>query len=203
MSRASLYPGPWFPIFILTKEPIESTASLPRTAVVRHKDLPSAIAAYIEEELKRRGVIFDKKRVFQIFSSGEHVTHQKVFEEQLRIWKRIPDRIGAETLRTEILNGLIDRMNGCGAIVGICTPDDPQGDGTYQPRQNVLLEVGMALGLARGLEKLVLLQQWGDSPKVQAKLPSDLGGVLTIRFAKSIRETFLSVDRRFEELGMG
>lgn len=193
---------PWFPIFVLTKDPIGSTASLPRTAVVRHKDLPSAIAAYIEEELKRRGVIFNKKKVFQIFSFGDHRAQQKSFEDQLRIWKRIPDRISGENLKTEILNGLIERMNGCGAIVAICTADDQQVDGTYQPRQNVLLEIGIALGLARGLEKLVILQQWGVDDNLRAKLPTDLGGVVTIRFTRSISEAFEAVDRRFGELGM-
>ena len=70
----------------------------------------------------------------------------------------------------------------CGVAVAICTPDDKVGDTWYQPRQNVLLEMGMMLGASDGFRRLIVLQRWGDSAETQARLPSDLGGALTIQF---------------------
>jgi predicted nucleotide-binding protein len=54
-------------------------------------------------------------------------------------------------------------------------------DRFFQPRKNVLLEIGMVLGLPRGVNRLIALHGWGDTVEEQATLPSDLSGLLTLR----------------------
>ncbi|MEL6232645.1 MAG: TIR domain-containing protein [Cyanobacteria bacterium J06627_3] len=81
-----------------------------------------------------------------------------------------------------ISEGLVDAMRSCGAFVAICTPDDQVADNWYQPRQNALLEIGIAMGLPNGFQRLVILQRAGAEPDKQAKLPSDLGGAFTLQF---------------------
>ncbi|MFL5538475.1 MAG: TIR domain-containing protein, partial [Longimicrobiaceae bacterium] len=64
------------------------------------------------------------------------------------------------------------------------------------PRQNVLLEIGMAMGLSRGLERLIVLKHR------DATLPSDLGGVLTLNFDDDVSATFPELETRLRELGI-
>lgn len=79
-------------------------------------------------------------------------------------------------------------MQEAAAFVAICTPDDgvfedvSSGKPSYsQPRQNVLLEIGMVLGLPRGVNRLIALHAWGNTVEEQARFPSDLSGLLTLR----------------------
>jgi predicted nucleotide-binding protein len=109
--------------------------------------------------------------------------------------------ISGESLQTEILNGLLQRMNECSAFISICTPDDKADDGTYRPRQNVLLEMGMAMGLSRGLQRLVPLQRWGPEKQDQAVLPSDLGGIVALRFSK-VENQLDALRSKLEGLGV-
>jgi hypothetical protein len=54
----------------------------------------------------------------------------------------------------------------CGAIIAVCTADDEESCEVYQLRQDVLLEIDieidLALGLNRGLQRLTILQQFGE-----------------------------------------
>ncbi|MEL7005947.1 MAG: TIR domain-containing protein, partial [Bacteroidota bacterium] len=90
--------------------------------------------------------------------------------------------ISPENVMNSISEGLVDAMRSCGAFVAICTPDDQVADNWYQPRQNALLEIGIAMGLPNGFQRLVILQRAGAEPDKQAKLPSDLGGAFTLQF---------------------
>ncbi len=54
--------------------------------------------------------------------------------------------------------------------------------GKYQPRPNVLLEIGITVGLWRGIERLVIVREG------HALIPSDIAGVLRIDFATNIDE---------------
>src|SRR5262249_47454288 len=104
-------------------------------------------------------------------------------------------------LRAEIAQGLLNKMNGCGAVVAICTPDDIIGE-IHQPRPNVFMEIGLALGLSRGLQRLILLQKWGPDPKDQAALPSDLQGILRIQFKGEVSNIFDKLEEDLRGLGI-
>jgi predicted nucleotide-binding protein len=54
-------------------------------------------------------------------------------------------------------------------------------DRFFQQRQNVLLEIGMVLGLPRGVNRPIALHAWGNTVEEQARFPSDLSGLLTLR----------------------
>lgn len=200
---------PWYPIFVLSQEHSKITKDvyeqLPLNAVVRGKSDLFWTAQYIREELERRGVYADRKKVFGIRSLKDQDVFRKFVEPvdnhlDTRGLKNVT--INAGDLVAVILEGLLRKMNQCGAIVAVCTADDLQADGTYHPRLNVLFEMGIALGLHRGLERLIVLQQWGSTEETRAVLPTDLGGVLTIRFRERVSETFDDLDSRLRALGM-
>lgn len=100
----------------------------------------------------------------------------------LRKYKLTVELITPEEAMSPLTSELINRMSPCGGFIALCTPDDKVTDNWYQPRQNVLLEIGIAMGLSEGLERLIILQRWGAEPFERAQLPSDLSGKLAIRF---------------------
>jgi|SRR5271157_6207116 len=197
------------PLFVITKELEKAVikAGLPRQAIVKTKSMPVAwMADEICGELQRRGVLVDKKKVFVIYGRDRQATGAR---ESLKAFLKTAlklevEEISSTNLRTEIAEGLLQRMNDCGAFVAIYTPDDKLADGTCHPRLNVTLEIGIAMGLSRGLERLTILQRSGPQgdPGLTAALPTDLHGVLTMRFADSIEAVFDDLKERLRNLGM-
>lgn len=93
-------------------------------------------------------------------------------------------------------------MNNCGVIIALCTAEDQwKRDNTTHPRQNVMLEIGLAIGLWRGPERCIIRQQWGSGVDQQAVLPSDLGGLLTLRFETGVKECWNELRDRLKVLG--
>lgn len=198
-----------YPIFLLTHDPGRMTKELygmlPMNAVVRGKNDLFWTAQFIREELERRGVYVDRKRVFSIRSQNNPLIKRTIvqhFDEQLDVYGLEMVTIQPGDLPSLILDGLVRKMNECGAILAICTADDLQASGDYFPRLDVLLEMGIALGLNRGSERLIVLQQWGATKDTQAVLPSDLGGVLTIRFKDRPSEAFSDLESRLRAIRM-
>jgi len=157
----------------------------PPGVVIKSKSThPAWMAGEIVDDLKRRGLFYDPRRVFLIYGHDRGWTGLR---EKVRLFLKDDEleviEISGVNLHTEILAGLLEKMTDCAAFIALCTPDD-RIDGTparYQPRQNVLMEIGMVLGLSRGLQRLTILQGWRPDPQHQAQLPSDLAGVVTIR----------------------
>lgn len=100
-----------------------------------------------------------------------------------------------------ITESLVNTMKKCKAFVALCTPDD-NVDGKFQPRQNVLLEMGMALALGDGFKSLVIMQQDGKTPELKAELPSDLGGAYTIKFDDNYKEKLDNMIEALKERGV-
>jgi predicted nucleotide-binding protein len=66
----------------------------------------------------------------------------------------------------------------------------------------VLVEIGMALALYRGHERLIIMQQRTGENSPEAILPSDLDGLLTIPFTpQKIAEAFPLLARALKERG--
>ena len=198
---------PWYPIFLLTAQLQRLDASdfnLPPNVLVQYKGDSAWVALYIKEQLIQRGVYVDRRKVFQIHCSAPETydRYAKKVKERLAQRHIKSEQINPGNLKTEIASGLLRKMNECSAIVAVCTPDDEWRDGTFHPRGNVLLEIGMALGLSRGLNRLIILQKVGDEKKEHAKLPSDLGGVLTIPFKKAVSEAFEAMETQLQEIGV-
>jgi predicted nucleotide-binding protein len=158
--------------------------------VIKSKStLPVWFAKDIVENLKQKGVYVKRSRVFVIYGSDR--LNPGLRSDVVGWLSRHgiqADIIDPTTLKDQLLTGLIDRMQEAAAFVAICTPDDAVfEDGSSrkpsysQPRQNVLLEIGMVLGLPRGVNRLIALQAWGNTVEEQARFPSDLSGLLTLR----------------------
>ncbi len=202
------------PIFILTlypqlvKKPLFSMA---QNIVLKSKDVSREWMAFeIVRELRTFGVFVDTQRVFLIFGRDRNAigTRGKVAKYLENTLGLKVEQIMAENLFNEINRGLLQKMNNCAAFVAVCTPDDqisstPDGDvEMYQPRQNVLFEMGVAIGLRRGLERLTILQRWGEEPKDKAILPSDFGGVVPIRFYDDVNLIFDKLKEHIRNSGV-
>jgi len=196
------------PVFVVTKHTNRRKAleHLPGGAIVKSKTtLVEWAADDIYQELSRRGLIVDKRKVFLIYGSdGAAIGAREQLEAFLHELGLNVDGISAVNLKTEIATGLLDKMNECAAFLALCTADDEWRNGTRHPRQNVMLEIGIALGLSRGLDRLTILQRTGpdQTPALNAILPSDLSGLLTMTFRDKIDAIFPQLKQRLTELGV-
>lgn len=182
----------------------DKAMKLPANVIVKSKStFPGWMAGEIYQELVRRGVYVNRKRVFLIYGH-DHGAHEDVEAFLSKHGIKVIRLGDGVVLGAEIAQGLVASMNECGAFVALCTPDDQvdkDGQAIFQPRLNVLLEIGLAMGLSRGLQRLLLVQRWGPEPEHQAVLPSDLAGVLTLRF-REISQALPELRRQLESIGI-
>jgi len=195
---------PWYPIFIVTAQlsrlqPEHMDHTLPANAVVRYKADAVFLAQLIKEDLIRRGVFTSRRKVFLIRSTvGDRA--KKV--DELRNWLKEPPwrlevvEVTPGTLGTELASGLLRKMNECAGIVAFCTPDELLQDKVYRSRPNVILEIGMALALPRGLERLVIVKQ------KDVERPSDIGGLVSIDYADDPSDKFAELEQRLIVAGV-
>ena len=108
-----------------------------------------------------------------------------------------------------IMPDLLREMRGAAAFIAICTPDDHVTEGLHpekswwQPRQNVLFEMGIVYGLSRGAERLTVLQKWVDGKSdMSAKLPSDWEGYISLQFSDKIDHRFDDLVSRLTNIGV-
>jgi predicted nucleotide-binding protein len=71
----------------------------------------------------------------------------------------------------------------CSTAIALFTPDDEMKIGSSRPRQNVILELGYFMGRDRNKERQIIVLK-----KSGTEGPSDINGVETINFEKSIDE---------------
>jgi predicted nucleotide-binding protein len=194
--------GSTMPIFVITQHynsEILRDVRLPSNAITKSKSTHAGwMADDIYHELVQRGVYVNSRKVFLIYGhdAGAEGARQQL-EHALNRWGLAVEAVSGKNLTSEIAAGLLRKMNDCAAFVAICTPDDKMEslEGLmYHPRHNVLLEIGMAMGLSRGLHRLTIIQKWGSSAEDRAHLPSDLGGVVTIRLVGD------NLDRKLKEI---
>ena len=194
---------PFFPIFVITGETAllgpTLFESLPSNANVRYKIAdPYPMALMIRDELRLRGAYTDPRKTFLVAPMESN----QLSAAGLQIQKWLNERgqnaqpLNQKTLNAEIVRTLLEEMTESKAIVILCTADDPWPDQSRHPRQNVILELGMALGTGRGLRSLIILKQQ------TAVMPSDLGGVVTLNFEKSPSEVFKQLEDRLLTLGV-
>jgi len=191
---------PWYPIFVVTgfleRLVPENFEALPPGAMLRYKADPVFLAQLIKEDLVRRGVFTSRQKVFLI----RCVTQTAA--EGVKTWLGSPPRrlqvveVTPGTLSTELTGGLLKKMNECAAIVAVCTPDEQLASGNWRTRPNVILEIGMALGLYRGLERLIIFKQ------ENVERPSDISGVLTLDYQESPNEKFVQLEQRLAGIGV-
>jgi len=185
------------PIFLLTAyvdrlRPGHLDA-LPPNVAVRFKTDEVFVAKLISDDLKQRGVLTERNQVFLIQRSAPNPDAQ-VVNDHLRGWGVRVERLYPGGSTTNIMRALLN-MNRSGAVIAIMTADEKMESGDeWRSRSNVLLEIGMAMGLGRGAERLILLRH--DS----VQLPSDLGGFLSINYRNSVAETFDDLESRLRYL---
>lgn len=161
---------------IAEEAPISGPVSY-RAKVLTHGDMINDILDFIKVNLP------DNTKVFLIYGHGRKSGNIKAdVIKQLKALNLTVDFISPENSMSLLASALIERMSPCGAFIALCSPDDKIDDKLYQPRGNVLLEIGIVMGLLHGLERLIILQRWGNDPREMAQLPTDLSGKLTIQF---------------------
>jgi hypothetical protein len=186
------------PVFIVTNYTDRlnpAAAGLGRNVIIKSKNLSAAwMAGEIRQDLEDRGLFVDHKRVFLIYGHDKQAPQSRDKVKQFLSDRQVEvSEITPGSLSINLLDGLLDRMRNCAAILALCTPDD-RTDESRLPRPNVLLEIGIAVGLANGPQRLILLQH------AQASLPTDLDGILTLRFNRSVDEVLPDLEKRLKRL---
>lgn len=177
--------NPSIPIIFLTEAEdiiLRGDIRTSKPILIKPKSSSRALLAFDIVDFVKEN-LYDYSKVFIIYGHGKKASGFK--DKVIHSLKKHGVEtvlISPENVMTSISDGLVDAMRSCAAFVAICTPDDKVGEDWYQPRQNVLLEIGMAMALSNGFQRLVILQRSGSEADTQAKLPSDLGGAFTIQF---------------------
>ena len=188
---------PWFPIFVVTGEMQlvvgDYYKQLPMGAVLSFKTPAPLMALSIQRSLEQRGLYVDHRKVFVIskFSGADLAPAGDRLAQWLTAKGVNVVTLKPAVISAEIVAGLVATMNQCAAVVAICSADDELGGaqaGRFQPRPNVLLEIGIAVGLWRGIERLVIVRQG------EALIPSDIAGVLRVEFKNEIDEVLDMLD---------
>ena len=202
------------PIFVisgLTGRIGSQWLSLARPVYLRSKEVSVPFQAFdMCETLRDLGLLVHRKQVFVIYGHDRTVDGARKRVERW-LCERDLQPVLFNALRSQdgMLPDLMRTMNTCAAFIALCTPDDycemgrDRKDTWWQPRQNVLFEMGMVNGLSRGAHRLTILQKWVDGqPDECAVLPSDWGGYVTVRFADDISAAFESLEHRLREIGV-
>lgn len=105
----------------------------------------------------------------------EHGLDVEAFETETRTSQHIVD----------VLKTMLDR---CSMAVIVCTAEDLTNEGVARARQNVIHEAGLFQGRL-GFERVILIEQDGIEE------PSNLAGLLTIRFHSKVEESFYELGR--------
>jgi predicted nucleotide-binding protein len=179
------------PVYLITEQIDllkEESLNLSGGVIIKSKSTyPVWMAKDIVDDLKRQGAYTNGRKVFVIYG---HDRLNTGLRQDVVKWLEdhgiSADLIDPSTLKDQLLSGLLERMQSAAAFIALCTPDDAMVDSSgtiqhYQPRQNVLLEIGMVLGLPRGMKRLIVLQATGPSIDERSELPTDLGGLLSLR----------------------
>jgi Predicted nucleotide-binding protein containing TIR-like domain len=193
------------PVYCITHAPEEAAAHLknfPRV-LIRPKSLfPNWVADDIIRELTHLGRLLNRSKVFLIYAIG--CDAYLPIETWLQGVGLIVEKVGPGNLKEHLSKGLVSKLSTCGAIVAVCTADDRlAGEGAYQPRQNVLIEIGMSLALFRGHERLIILRQRRGTNQdgFETQLPSDLAGILTIPFVETTGESLPVLEQALTSRG--
>lgn len=193
------------PIYCVTHAPEEAANYLkdyPRILIRPKKLFAPWVAEDIIRELKKQGRFINRSTVFLIYAAETNTVYEDVANWLHTIGAQV-ERVGPGRLKDHLSQGLVDNITPCGSIIAICTADDLwSADGSYHPRQNVMVEIGMALALYRGHERLIIMQQRASGDGPLAVLPTDLDGLLTIPFTpQKVSEAFPLVSRALRERG--
>jgi predicted nucleotide-binding protein len=202
------------PIFVIsrhTKKIDQMLLDISRPIFLKSKDVSASWLAYeIIESMRDLGLMVDRKRVFIIYGHDAKADGtRQALEDWLKSKGAVPVLLETKRSQHGIFPDLMREMQTCAAFIAICTPDDlceaqlNQGSKWAQPRQNVLFEMGMVFGLARGPQKLTVLQKHVEGRYEEvARLPSDWGGYLTMRFASNVSQILPDLEERLKTLGV-
>lgn len=128
-------------------------------------------------------------------------------------WRELKDLLTSLNLDTIELSQmpsashtLIDKFEKyakeCNAAIAILSTDDfvedKSGKKYYQARPNVLFELGWFYAKL-GKERVLLVYE----NKLQNEIPSDLQGIVQLRYEKKIEELYRALGQEFEMMGLG
>jgi predicted nucleotide-binding protein len=178
------------------------TLNVPDSVILKSKDeRVSWLAEAIRAALTERGRYIERQKIFLIYGRDRTADGTTgLVQSHLESLGLTVCKGDVASFSNTIPHDLLKLMEPCAAFVAICTPDDPWEGGKRAPRGNVLYEMGIAVGLQRGLERLIIVQKWGSNAEEQAVLPSDFGGNVPIRFYTSCENQFPILEERLKKL---
>jgi len=189
------------PVVIITwySEKIDPAArGLGRNVLFKSKKLlPGWMAGEIKQDLSDRGYFLDRSRVFLIFA---HNPAALAMKGKVRAFLEAQDLTVDELTPGDAVQNiqveLIDRMRECGAVIALYTPDDELANGKFHTRPNVSIELGIAMGLAQGLHRTIVLRDR------KAEWPSDFGGHMPLQYDSDVSEKFTALEQKLRKLRM-
>jgi predicted nucleotide-binding protein len=127
------------------------------------------------------------KKVFVVHGHEMAAVYEleKILKEEFQLTPVIMQEMPNEGVDT-IISKFERLAADCEVAIALLTPDDITKLDKYRARQNVILEVGYFLGRERNPQKRrIIILKKGD-----VESPSDLNGVIEMRYVNSIKEKF-------------
>jgi|GEM_PF-1892261 len=149
------------------------------------------------EDLRRYGA-FTADRVFIVH--GRDQAARMELEQLIRRVGLEPVAIMNEPIQGRTVIEQIEEYSGVGYAFILCTPDDEgklRGGTSLnpRPRQNVVFEYGLFVGIV-GRKRVCCI-----APEGQIEVPSDLAGVLQLRYSNNITEKSVQVMDELRSVG--
>ena len=179
------------PIFLYTKQTATAVDYQKRIGTnypIFSKMEPLPYVAYgIIQVLRDQGLCPDFSRAFVIHNAerGDLVSElQDILQRAGKVTETVNPSNALDHLAIEVTN----RIKNCGYVIAICSADHRIRGGGIFCKQNVILELGAALGIFGSARRVILLKQNAPENKRAVQLPSDLSGLLYLEFNERIAE---------------
>lgn len=190
------------PAYMITHHYNRTEMNIGDEVVVKSKRTPAVyVANEIKRDLVQRGAFRKRDTVGILY--GRNLQARRSLEKFLRSELKLNVELVTENVpeSSAITTTLKEKFHSCAAVIAICSGDDEIDDaelGTiFQPRQNVMLEMGLVLGFNDGEQRLITIKE------EKATIPSNVRGRLALTYSGNIDEAFPALAERLQERGIG
>lgn len=136
----------------------------------------------------------ESKKVFIIHGHDKTalLELEKLLKNEFKLHPVVLQETPGESMDT-IFSKFEREAKTCGVAIALFTPDDETKAGKYRPRQNAILELGYFWG-RESVQKRIIILKKGD-----LEIPSNIHGIETIEFVKSVDEVHVKLKRQFHK----
>lgn len=200
------------PTYLITKrfDLVDPTKfGLPSSVTVKSKSTKAGwMAKDIVDDLTARGLFRKREKVFLVEDS--YSSSNRHFEAVASLVRNMGLQVvtaNQANYQSQGFEVLVSAMQNCAAVVSVCSPDtlstSETGSQEWGPSPFALLQIGISIGMPRGIERMTLLQVWGETVDTQARLPEFLDKIPTFQISgQGIAPHSSLLRARLQELGV-